>query len=46
MDFQPDFNRVRTALFGGQPDRVPLLELGIADSIMEKFLEKSIKNLS
>jgi uroporphyrinogen decarboxylase len=46
MNFQPDFNRLRTALFGGQPDRVPLLELAIADSVMEKVLGKPIKNLN
>ena len=45
MNFEPDFNRLRTALFGGQPGRVPLLELGIADSIMEKFLGKPITDL-
>jgi uroporphyrinogen decarboxylase len=43
--FQPDFNRLRTALFGGQPDRVPLLELGIADSIMKNFLGRPINDL-
>jgi len=46
MNFQPDFKRLRTALFGGQPDRVPLLELGIADSIMAQFLGKPVKKLS
>lgn len=46
MNFQPDFNRLRTALFGGQPDRVPLLELAVADSVMKKFISKPIKNLS
>jgi len=46
MDFQPDFNRLRTALFGGQPDRVPLLELAVANSVMEKFLNKPIVSIS
>jgi uroporphyrinogen decarboxylase len=46
MNVQPDFNRVRTALFGGQPDRVPLLELAIADKIMESFLEKRITGIA
>ena len=45
MDFEPDFDRLRIALFGGQPDRVPLLELAIADAIMEKFLGKPVHNL-
>ncbi|HEX9975450.1 MAG TPA: uroporphyrinogen decarboxylase family protein [bacterium] len=46
MNFQPDFNRVRTALFGGQPDRVPLLELAIADKIIESFLGKRITGIA
>ncbi|MCI0493434.1 nucleoside 2-deoxyribosyltransferase [candidate division KSB1 bacterium] len=46
MNFQPDFNRVRTALFGGQPDRVPLLELAIAEKIMENFLGKRITGIA
>ena len=46
MNFEPDFNRLRTALLGGQPDRVPLLELAIADSIMEKYLGKPVTDLA
>ncbi|MCU0644914.1 MAG: nucleoside 2-deoxyribosyltransferase [bacterium] len=46
MNYQPDFNRVRTALFGGQPDRVPLLELAIAEKIMERFLRKKITGIA
>lgn len=45
MNYQPNFNRLRTALFGGQADRVPLLELGIAESIMSQFLGKPITGL-
>lgn len=45
MELQPDFNRVRTALFGEQPDRVPLLELAIADKIMESYLERRITGI-
>jgi len=45
MKDEPDFNRVRTALFGGEPDRVPLLELAIANSIKEKYLNKPILNV-
>ena len=42
MKYKPNFERVKTALLGGQPDRVPLLELAIADSIKEKFLGRPI----
>lgn len=45
MKFEPDFDRLQTALYGGQPDRVPLLELAIADSIMQKFLGRPIRNI-
>jgi len=34
----PDFNRFRTALLGGQPDRVPLAELKIEPEVKEQFL--------
>jgi len=39
---EPNFERLRTALFGGQPDRVPLLELAINASIKEAFLDCDI----
>jgi len=39
---EPDFNRLRTALLGGTPDTVPLLELAIADSIKQKFIGRPI----
>ncbi len=42
MNFKPDFQQVRKALLGGQPDRVPLLELAISDSIKERFIGKPI----
>jgi uroporphyrinogen decarboxylase len=42
---EPNFERLRTALFAGQPDRVPLLELSIDCSIKEKFLGKPVRNL-
>ncbi len=42
---EPDFERLRTALFGGQPDRVPLLELAIADNIKAKYLGRPVRTL-
>jgi len=46
MNHQADFDRLRTALFGGQPDRVPLLELSVADSIMAKYIKKPIEGIA
>ncbi len=40
---EPNFERLRTALFAGQPDRVPLLELAIDVSIQEAFLGRPIR---
>ncbi|MFZ5515217.1 MAG: uroporphyrinogen decarboxylase family protein [Candidatus Zhuqueibacterota bacterium] len=37
-----NFNRLRTALFGGVPDCVPLLELAIADSIKQRYIGRPI----
>ena len=34
----PDFGRLRTALLGGQPDRVPLAELKVEDEVKSAFL--------
>jgi len=45
LKIEPDFNRLRTALFGGQPDRVPLLELAIADSIKQKLIGRPIEGV-
>jgi len=45
MTYEPDFNRLRTALFGGQPDRVPLFELHISKSLMEPYLGRKIITL-
>src|SRR3989304_8696505 len=36
----PDFERVRTALFCGQPDRVPIAELKVEDQVKSVFLGK------
>jgi len=47
FDFEPspDFSRVRTALTGGCPDRVPAMELGVDLPIKEAILGRPIKNL-
>ncbi len=42
MSTQPDFHRLRTALLGDQPDRVPLFELGVARSIKAQYLGRQI----
>jgi uroporphyrinogen decarboxylase len=42
---KPDFNRVKTALFCGIPDRVPLVELKVETEVKEAFLGKPIKSL-
>lgn len=42
---EPNFERLRTALFCGQPDRVPLLELSIDPSIKEAFLGRPVTDL-
>ena len=42
---KPDFNRVRTALYCGIPDRVPVMELRIEQEVKEAFLGKPIKSL-
>jgi uroporphyrinogen decarboxylase len=45
-NIQPDFQRLRTALLGGQPDRVPLLELYVDPVIREAFLGRSATDLA
>lgn len=46
MYCKPDFERVRTALLClGEPDRVPLMELGVDKRIKEVFLKKKIETL-
>lgn len=42
MKYEPDFYRLRTALFRGQPDRVPIFELHVSKSVMEKYLGRKI----
>lgn len=46
MTRQPDFERLRTALFCGQPDRVPTAELKCEDFIKEAFLGEKLPSLS
>ena len=45
MTPKPDFERVKTALLGGQPDRVPLAELKMDTPVMEAFMGKPVKDL-
>ena len=45
MRTNPDFEQLRTALFGGEPNRVPLLELGIAKNIKEKLLKRPVNSV-
>lgn len=42
----PDFKRLRTALFCGQPDRVPTAELKCEDFIKEAFLGEKLPALA
>lgn len=46
MDLNPDYTRLLTALRGGQPDRVPLLELIVDPEIKAAFIGRSITNLA
>jgi len=45
MTKRPDFNQLDTALRCGQPEYVPLMELGIAKSIKEAYLGKPVNTL-
>jgi len=38
----PDFQRLRTALLRGEPDRVPLVELIVGGKVMSEFLGKPV----
>lgn len=46
MSREPNFERLRTALFCGEPDYVPLMELGIDPKIKTAFLGKPISSLA
>lgn len=43
---QPNFERLRTALFRGQPDRVPTAELKCEDYIKQAFLGEPLPSLA
>ncbi len=43
--YHPDFNRLRTTLYAGKADRVPLMELGIDEGLMGQFLGRPIQTL-
>jgi len=45
MTPKPDFERLRTALLCGEPDRVPLADLAIAKNIKEAFLGKPVETV-
>ncbi|MEE4310724.1 MAG: uroporphyrinogen decarboxylase family protein [candidate division KSB1 bacterium] len=42
MSYDSNFERLKTALFRGQPDRVPLFELAVAQNVRESFLGRKI----
>lgn len=46
MRTDPDFERLRKALYCGRPDRVPLAEITIDEEAKEKFLGRSVNDLS
>lgn len=46
MAMQPNFERLRTALFCGVPDRVPTAELKCEDFIKEAFLGEKLPSLA
>ena len=46
MSNDSNFERLKTALFGGQPDRVPLLELAVAQNVRESYLGRKIVTIS
>ena len=46
-DRKPDFERLRSALLRrGEPDRVPLFEVSVADVVMTGFLGRPVHDLS
>lgn len=47
MERKPDFDRLLTALTcSGEPDRVPLCELGISPEVMSGFLGRPVENFA
>jgi uroporphyrinogen decarboxylase len=47
MRFEPDpnFERLKTALMGGVPDRVPIAEVTVDEGVKESFLDRKVNNL-
>ena len=45
MEYQPDFEQTRTALYCGQPQRVPLFELKVDLQVMQAFMGKTFKSM-
>lgn len=47
MDPRPDFNRLLTALTcSGEPDRVPLVELGISYEVISGFMGRKVESFA
>lgn len=46
MDLAPDYTRVLTALRGGQPDRVPLMELIVDPEMKAAFLGRPLSGVA
>lgn len=45
METKPDFNRLRTALLGGKPDRVPLGDWLVDQDVKDAFMGKPVADL-
>jgi uroporphyrinogen decarboxylase len=45
MSIQPDYQRLLTTIWRREPDRVPLVELGIDKPIKEQFLGRPVRDL-
>jgi uroporphyrinogen decarboxylase len=43
--YEPDFDRLRKTLMGGQADRIPIMELGIHPDVMADFLGHPVNSL-
>jgi uroporphyrinogen decarboxylase len=43
--YQPDFEQIRTALYCGQPERVPLFELKVDLHVMQAFMGKTFHSM-
>lgn len=45
MKYHPDFEQTRTALYCGQPERVPLFELKVDLHVMQAFMGKTFHSM-